>query len=145
MPGASPPNPTPPPLLPFLFLRPAELPSRVRRFLTFLWRHRESIYSWGIDSCLAQSAATSLASSPLRGSLQTAHPLAWAPLWLLSHFASSVRTEGKNVFSWALAACAGGASSLLGGEQSWENPALQGSRSRPGVQLWFYHPLTLAV
>lgn len=68
-----------------------------------------------IDSCLAQSAAANPAApAPLPGPLvhsrdilQTAHPLAWAPLWLLSRSASSVRTEGKNVFSWALAASAG--------------------------------------
>lgn len=71
-----------------------------------------------------------------RDILQRAHPLARPLLWLLSHFASSVRTEGKNVFSWALAASTGEASSLMEGEQSWENPAPQGSRNL-GIQLQF--------
>lgn len=42
-----------------------------------------------------------------RDILQTAHPLAWAPLRLLSHTAYLVRTEGKNVFAWVLAVSTG--------------------------------------
>lgn len=44
------------------------------------------------------------------------------------------------MFSWVLAASIGGASSLMQGEQSWENP----SRSL-GIKSWFCHLLTLIV
>lgn len=66
-----------------------------------------------------------------RDILQTAYPLAWAPLWLLSRFASSVRTEGKNVFSRGLGSGTGEPPPCWKGEGSRENPAPQGSRS-PG-------------
>lgn len=83
---------------------------QVLRFLVFFGDPGVSSFL-GHDGCPARGHGLPVpVAGPLlntRDILQTAHPLAWVPLWLLSHSAYLVRTEGKNVFAWVLAVSTG--------------------------------------